>query len=153
MNNLKKLFASFVFVAVTMFVGMAANADTIGVVDLDKILANYTKAQSVSADLQVKEAELQKFIADAQKQLKTAATPLEKKNLEDKLTQDFQTKGQSFKDEQAKQWKMIEDTVYSSIQTVAKSKKIDVVINESSVLMGGIDITDDVTAYLNKQSK
>lgn len=150
MNNMKKLFISFVLIAITMFVSLAANADTIGTVDLDKILANYTKAQSVSADLQVKEAELQKFIADAQKQLKTATTPVDKKNLEDKLTDEFQKKGQAFKDEQAKQWKMIEDNVYAAISTVAKSKKIDVVINENSVLMGGVDITEDVTTYLNK---
>lgn len=150
MNNLKKLFISLVLVAVTLFVSLGANADTIGIVDLDKILSSYNKAQTVQADLQVKEAELQKFIADAQKQLKSASTPVEKKNLEDKLTEEFKKKGEAFKDEQAKQWKMIEDNVYSTIQSVAKSKKIDVVINQNAVLVGGADITDEVITSLNK---
>lgn len=153
MNKLKKLSVSFVFVVITMLSGLAANADTVGVVNLDKVMADYTKAQTVLADLQVKDAELKKFIADAQKQLKTAVTPVEKKNLEDKLSQDFQVKGQAFKDEQVKQWTLLEDTILDSVKTVSKSMKIDVVLNDSSVLVGGTDITEAVTAYLNKQSK
>lgn len=153
MNKLKKLAVSFVFVVITMFISLTANADTIGVVNLDKIMANYNKAQSVLADLQIKDAELKKFIADAQKQLKATTTPVEKKNLEEKLSQDFQTKGQAFKDEQVKQWAMIEDTILESVKVVAKSMKIDVVLNDSSVLIGGNDITEAVTTYLNKSSK
>lgn len=153
MNNLIKLSVSFVFVVMTMFISLTASADTIGVVNLDKIMANYTKAQGVLADLQVKDAELKKFVADAQKQLKDTSTPVEKKNMEEKLSNEFQTKGQAFKNEQIKQWTMIENTILESVKVVAKSMKIDVVLNESSVLIGGNDITEAVTTYLNKQSK
>jgi Skp family chaperone for outer membrane proteins len=48
---------------------------------------------------------------------------------------------------------MIEDTILESVKVVAKSMKIDVVLNDSSVLIGGNDITEAVTTYLNKSSK
>lgn len=151
MRSFKKCLTMLGVALAISFVSLQTFASEVGVVDLDNILANYTKAQDISADLKVKEADLNKFVVDAQKKLNSASTPLEKKNLEDKLTNDFKQKTQDFRDLQAKQYKMLEDNVYSAITTVSKSKKLDVILNKSSVLIGGTDITNEVLSLLNSK--
>lgn len=149
MGNLKKFLTVLGVVGALALSTLGSFASEIGVVNLDDVLAGYSKAQDVSADLKVKEAELQKFLADAQKQLKDAATPVERKNLEAKLTDEFKQRSDSFRDLQAKQYKMLEDNVFAAIESVSKSKKLDVVLNKAGVLIGGTDITNDVLSTLN----
>jgi len=149
MKSFKKYLVIFAAIATIGLSGLQSYAQQVGVVDLDKIVNNYSKAQDVSADLKVKEAELQKFLAEAQKQLKDAPSPVEKKNLEEKLTQQFKTKSEDFKDAQIKQWKQIEDNIFSAIETVSKTNRLDVVLVKSSVLFGGNDVTDQILNLLN----
>jgi Skp family chaperone for outer membrane proteins len=124
-----------------------------GIVDLDKIRDNYTVAQELTADLKVKESDLQKFIMDAQKQIQEAKTPVEKKNLEDKLGEQFNVKRNAYAKDQTAKWSKIEDTVISTIKAVSASKKFDMVLNKQVVIDGGYDITDEVIAKLNTQAK
>jgi Skp family chaperone for outer membrane proteins len=149
MNLIKYFLITLTVAAVFSFAGAKAFAANIGKVDLDKVVSSYTKAQDVSADLKVKEAELQKFLADAQKKLKDTTSPVERKNLEDKLTQEFQIKSQNFRDTQIKQWKEIEDNVFKALETTAKEQKLDVILSQQSVLIGGTDVTDKVLLLLN----
>jgi Skp family chaperone for outer membrane proteins len=144
----KKVILALAVVSVFSFSKVASFAE-VGVVDLDKVIGSYSKAQDVSADLKTKEAELQKFLADAQKQLKNTSSPIEKKNLEDRLTQEFKTKSDNFRDSQIKSWKQIEDNVFNAIDQTAKSRKIDLVLTKASVLSGGADITDQIITVLN----
>ncbi|EKE03030.1 MAG: hypothetical protein ACD_20C00287G0013 [uncultured bacterium] len=150
MRVFKQFLTTLAVVSVIGFSGLASYAE-VAVVDLDKVISNYSKAQDVSADLKVKEAELQKFLADAQKQLKNATSPVDKKNLETKLTNEFKTKADSFRELQIKEWKEIEDTVFNAIDKVSKGKKADLVLNKASVLQGGVDITDQVINIINKK--
>lgn len=149
MTSFKKMFLAVAASGLILFSGLSTYAQGIGVVDVDKVLNNYQKAEDVSADLKVKEADLQKFLADAQKQLKSATSPVDKKNLETKLSQEFKAKSDSFKEAQVQQWKQIEQNIFSAIDQVSQSKKLDIVLNKSSVLTGGADITDQVLSILN----
>ena len=152
MKQVKKFIAILAIAAIAGFSGVQANAQEVGIVDLDKVISNYSKAQDVSADLKVKEADLQKFLADAQKQLKDAGSPVEKKNLEDKLSAEFKTKADNYRELQIKQWKQIEDNVFNAINQVSKEKKLDVILNKAAVLQGGSEITDQVLNLLNTSS-
>lgn len=151
MNIFKKSVLSVALISAVSLSSVAAYAAGVGVVDLDKVVSNYSKAEDVSTDLKNKEIELQKFLTDAQKKLKEAATPVEKKQLEDKLTAEFKTRSDSFKDAQVKEWKQVEDNVYGAINQTAKDQKLDLVLNKASVLVGGTDISDDVIKVLNKK--
>lgn len=152
MSNLKKFLTILAITGMIGFSKFDSYAQEVGIVDLDKVGNNYTKAQDLSADLKIKEAELQKFIADAQKQLKDTSSPVDRKNLEDKLSTDYKTKVESYNDFQLKQLKQIDDNVFSAIDQVAKTKKIDLVLNKTSVLQGGVDLTDSVLGLLNAKA-
>lgn len=121
------------------------------VVDLDKIRENYTAAQELTAELQVKEAELQTFITDAQKQIQNAKTDVEKKNLEEKLGQQFNLKRNAYAKDQAEKWGKIETDVVNSVKDISASKKLDIVLNKQAVIFGGVDITEEVIKKLNKK--
>lgn len=150
MKSLKKIFITLAIISMVSFSGLHSFADT-GVVDLDKVINNYSKYLDFAADMKVKQADVEKFVADTNIQLKDAKTPLEKKNLEEKATKDYEDRIQSIKENQIKQLKEIEDNVYSVIEKTSKCKKIDMVFNKSSVLYGGVDLTDEVIATLNKK--
>jgi len=128
-----------------------SNAEGTGTVDLDKIRENYAAAQELTAELNVKEAELKQFIVDAQKQIQNAKTPLEKKNLEEKLGQQFDIKRMASSKDQAQKWALIENAVIKSIKDISTAKKFDLVLNKQVVIDGGTDITDEVLAKLNTQ--
>jgi len=135
--------------------GYSAKTYAVGtaIVDLDKIRENYTAAQELAADLNVKETELKKFVEEAQKQVQNAKTPLEKKNLEEKLGEQFNIKRNAYAKDQAQKWGVIEDVVVKAIKDVSNSKKFDLVLNKQVVIDGGTDITDDVIAKLNTEAK
>ena len=155
--NIMKMFKRTIVLLAVMSVmcGYSAKSYAAGtaVVDLDKIRENYTVSQELSADLKIKESELQKFVADAQKQIQEAKTPLEKKNLEEKLGEQFNIKRNAYAKDQAQKWGMIEDSVVKSIKEISVFKKFDLVLNKQVVIDGGSDITDEVIKKLNAQAK
>jgi len=150
MKKLRLLISTLICMVVFVSCTSAASAKDFGVVDLNKVIENYTKAQEVTADLKVKEAELQKFVVEAQKQLKEADTPVEKKNLEEKLGEQFNIKRQAFAKEQTQKWQEIEDEIFEQIEEMAKNKNLEMVFNQKSVIVGGVDITDEVIKQLNE---
>lgn len=153
MKNLKLFISTLICAGMLIFCASAANAKGIGVVDLGKIIENYTKAQEVTADLKVKEAELEKFVQGAQDQIKNANTPVEKKNLEEKLAEQFNIKRNAFAKEQSEKWQIIENEVFEKIKKVANDKNLDIVLNKQTVIIGGDNITAEVIKQLNEEAK
>ena len=149
MHYFKSLVIGLALVATIFTTSANVLAQSIGIVDADKVLTNYSKAQDVEADLKVKEAEIQKFIADAQKQIKDAATPVEKSNLEKKLSEEFKLKQTEYRKMQITESEKINNDIIAAIKTIAKEKSIDLVLAKGAVFAGGIDITDDVLKNLN----
>jgi len=130
----------------------AAFAD-IGVVDTDAILQKYSKGQELTAQSKEKEAALQKVREDLLTQLKAGEklSPVEKKNLEDKLNQQFAEKVKEYRDWSAVQQQAVREAFDKAVKEVSESEKLDMVLNKSGVvLQGGKDITEDVLNVMNK---
>ncbi len=153
MKIFKLLIATLICAVLTLSQATAAYAKETGVVDLTKVLENYTFAQEVSADLNVKKAELEKFVVEAQEKIKKSASPVEKKNIEEKLSEQFNIKRNAFAKEQAEKWQQVEDKVFEQIKQTASGKKLDMVLNKQSVIVGGEDITEEVIKKLNDAAK
>lgn len=131
-----------------------AFADTIGLIDLDKVVAGYNKAQSVMADIKVKEAELRKMQADFVKQLEenkknNPKNPIANEQMEKDLSTKLNAKLSEYRDWTATKQKEIDRDLETTIKDVAKSKNIDVVLSKQAVFQGGLDITNDVLGKLN----
>ena len=140
----------FVF---TFFSAAAEAAKEIGVVNLNKVIENYSKAQEITANFKIKESELQQFVLNAQKKIKEAKTPLEKKNLEENLGEQFNLKRNAYAKEQSEKWQMIEADILNKTKALSKQKKFEMILNKSGVIVGGVDITDELIKKLNQDAK
>lgn len=96
---------------------------------------------------------LTQFALDATKKIEEAETPVEKKNLDEKLSQQFNIKKNAFAKEQSEKWESIQDNIFNCIEKVTKEKKLEMVFNKSAVIIGGVDITDEVIKKLNEEAK
>jgi outer membrane protein len=132
-----------------------ALADTIGYVNVDKVLGSYDKYQSVLADIKVREADLRKMQADFVKQLETnrkanAKSPVTADAMEKGLRDKLQARFNEDRDWATTKQKEIDTAVNGTIKQVAMQKGVDVVVNEQALLLGGVDLTNEVVSALNK---
>ncbi len=132
----------------------AQAADTIGTIDYEKLIRSYNKAQMFNDDMKAKEADLEKMQAEFVKQIREAKTkqpnnPVAvdqlQKSLEDKLA----AKVNEYRDTQAAKAKSLETSMTTTIEEVARSKNLSVIIAKQSVFVGGTDITNEVLSKLN----
>ena len=148
MKNLKMMAllmaAGFVFST-----GLSASAE-VGYIDYQKVLDNYSAAQQAVKEIDSKSLELQQFMVDKEKQYKSLDTPLKKQNFEAQTAQEFNAKQEAlFKLRQTK-----ESQILTQVQTAAKSvmvtQKLDAVLSNQVIFVGGVDITDAVIQKLKE---
>jgi len=148
---MKKIIISLVVIGTILCSNLEATAaQTIGFVDMTKILSSYTKAQAITTSVKSQQDEIQKMLTEARNQVQSAQTDSEKKELEKKLTEEIQQKNNVFKAEYEKNVQAIQDNIVNTVKKVAENKKIDCIFRKDNMIIGGKDITDDVLAELNK---
>lgn len=144
-----------------------ANAERIGVVDINKVMGSSKQAAEIKAKLEKKYRPreekllaLQKTIQeDIQKLQRDASvmTDEQKKSLQEKIMkarQGFENKGRAFQQEvnkaQNEEMQKLFGQVKSVVDSVAKSEKYDVVLQKDAVqyIAGNNDITNKVIAKL-----
>jgi len=145
MRNLKNCAVISIACFILTFSNVKAQAEDIGVVDVNKIFTNYSKAQELTTNIKVQET-------DAQKDIKLAKTPADKKKLEDKYTKLLEEKKVAFKTEKLQQLKGLEADILGAINVSVASKNIKYLFKKESMIVGGEDITSDVLSKLNSSA-
>ncbi len=132
----------------------SALAQQVGIVDMQEVTQKYTKAQELAIKVKNREDDLQKLRDSLLGKLKAGdkMTPVEKKNLEDKLNTEFATKFQEYRDWTVTQEQSLKSDFDDALKQVAQNQKLDLIIAKQTVLMGGRDITTDVIDALNKST-
>lgn len=110
----------------------------IGYVDLEQVSREWVRLKEIKQNLEQEVAKLQKEYDE-----KSAKLSQEEKV---KLYQQYQA---SLESKQAAMMKEAEETVAKTVQEVAKSQGLAVVLNKQMVLFGGKDITPEVLQRLN----
>ena len=144
-----------VLVATAVTSASAFAADTVGFVDFSKLLSGYEQFQSFQADSKVKEAEINKMKADFVKQLEVnnkaaASNPIQNENLEKQLAEKFRVKVTEYQTWLNTKNKEIDTRVNTTIKAVATKQGVSVVLDKDQVLVGGVDLTNEVITVLNK---
>lgn len=134
------LVAAFIFVALTS--GVAAADEKIGVIDSQKIIFQHPKFEGVTK-------QLQQISKNKENEMKLA---VDKEPDQNKKAQIFNTKRNELAQEEARLMQPIFKEAELAVRTVAKVKKVTVVIEKSAVYFGGVDITDDVIQELKKNA-
>ena len=148
---MKKSIISLAVIGTIFCASLGASASqTIGFVDMTKILGNYTKAQEITNEIKDQQNEIQKMITDARAQVSEAKTDTERAELEKKLSEEIQQKNNVFKADYEKNVQALQYNIITTVKKVADHKKIDFIFKKDNIIMGGKDITDEVLSELNK---
>lgn len=130
-----------------------AQGHIIGIIDSDMILENYAPAVTVNKQL----ADLRKQIEmDLEQTVREKYGPgdlstlsreqqLEVQKMFDNTDSVFQEQSETLRQEK---WVPIVDEVNAAIESIAMEEKLDVVLEKTAVIYGGVDITQKVIEHL-----
>lgn len=121
---------------------LAADNEKIGVIDSQKIIFQHPRFEAVTK-------QLQKISEQKESETKLA---IDKEPDQNKKAQIFSTKRSEFAQEEARLMQPIFQEAQVAVRTVARLKGVTVVIEQTAVYFGGIDITDDVVQELKKKA-
>ncbi len=127
---------------VVVLAGLATAAESIGVIDPQKVLFQHPKFEQ--AQKQIK-AVVEKKQAEAKAAMDKTTDNNEKQKI-------FETKRQEAAREEQKLMEPLFKDIDLAIRTVAKAKKITIVLDKGQVFFGGIDLTEDVILELKKKN-
>lgn len=150
---MKKL-KSIILAAFIMFsAATAANADSIGYANFEKVLTEYTYAKNAYKDIDNKLTELQQYAIDKDKQYKAIESPIQRKTFEDQTQREFKAKEDKIYDLKVAKETEIKNNILAASKAVAASKKLDVILDYGIIYAGGVDVTNDIIQYLNGPKK
>jgi len=141
--NMKGIKLGIVALAILAVTGIV-NAGGVGYIDYAKVIDNYDYAKQVTKEVDAKGLEMQQYLVDKEKEYKMLDTPLKKQTFEQKTAQEFKAKEEAYMNLKNKR----EQEVYNKIREAAKAvmveQKLDAIMDQRGVFVGGLDITDMV---------
>ena len=144
MKNVKAILLTGVLIALAG----AVNASGVGYIDYARVIDNYDYAQKVTKEVDAKGLEMQQYLVDKEKEYKSLDTPLKKQSFEQKTAQEFRAKEEAYLNLKNKR----EQEVYTKIKDAAKAvmveQKLDAIMDQRGVFVGGVDVTDNVISKL-----
>jgi outer membrane protein len=120
----------------------------VAVVDVPQIIKSSPQIASLKMEQQKKIEELVAFIENAKTNLNKEPNQAKKKTLEESYNKELNIKKDAIDEEYAKKISIIDKDIISIIKDAAKKADYDLVLTKSSVLDGGIDITNDIVKFL-----
>lgn len=147
MKNFKTLTA---LLLTSLFIAGNAFSQTIGVLDYKAVLSNYNYAKETIKMLDSKDTEMQQYMLDKEKQFKNINSPVERKNFEERVQREYKSKIEALTKLKIQKEEEIYNNVLNATRKIATQKKIDIVVDSSVIITGGINITNDVITGLNK---
>ena len=140
---MKKWKLGVILAAIVAMTGVA-NAAGVGYIDYIKVIDNFEYAKKATKEVDAKGLEMQQYLVDKEKEYKALDTPLKKQTFEQKTAQEFKAKEQAYVALKQKR----EQEVYTKIREAAKAvmveQKLDAIMDQRGVFVGGLDITDMV---------
>ena len=130
--------------------GNSANAE-VGFINYQKVLDNYPAAQQAVIDLDAKGLELQQYMLEKEKQYKSLDTPLKKQNFETQTATEFNAKQDALMKLRNDKENQIMTQIQSAAKAIMVSQRLDAVLSDQVIFVGGVDITDLVIQKLKGQ--
>ena len=137
-------------VGLTLSVGNVAKAE-VGYIDYARVLENYPAAQQAVKELDQKGLELQQFMLEKEKQYKGLSTPLQKQNFESQTANELRSRQESLARMQQEREDQILQKVQAAARSVMVAQKLDAILADQIVFVGGVDVTDQVLQQLRGQ--
>ena len=137
---------SFVLVLLSFFLttyGVQAE-NSIAVVDLQKVVSNSNQVKQLKQEHTRKMDELNKIIINARGEIANETDEAKILKIEDKYTNEFNTKKAALEREYNNRLDAIEKSIRDEITKKAQKENYDYVFAKSVLLYGGKDITNEI---------
>ena len=139
---MKKLKLAVMTLAILLFAGNIASAEGIGYIDYQRVVESTPFARDVMKAIDAKALELQQYLVDKEKEYKAIDTPVQKKNFQDKVANDFKAKESAFLKQKVKSEDEIYNKIKEATKTIMVEHKLSAVISDRAVFVGGVDVTN-----------
>jgi Skp family chaperone for outer membrane proteins len=131
---------------------MAQSAPNVGLVDRDKVVTSYPRAQAAVEDIRKAEEHFHATVESSNKQYEDAKNShkpqAELASLQKKLQEQIDSEQKGLESKAKSLESQLEKDINGAIQAEAASKKVDLVLLKPAVLVGGVDITEGVVKRL-----
>ena len=144
---MKKIKIGLIALALVTMTGIA-NAGGVGYIDYAKVIDNYEYAQRATKEVDAKGLEMQQYLVDKEKEYKSLDTPLKKQSFEQKTAQEFKSKEAAYMELKNKREQEVYNKVRDAAKAVMVEHKLDAIMDQRGVFVGGMDITDLVISKL-----
>lgn len=144
---MKTKLIALLFAAGLALSAIPANAE-VGYIDYQRVLENYPAAQQAVKELDAKGLELQQYMLEKEKQYKNLSTPLQKQNFESQTANEVKSKQEALYKLQQDKENQILNQVKTAARSVMVEQKLEAVLSDQVVFVGGVDITDQVLQKL-----
>lgn len=131
-----------------MFLTLASNAAGIGYVNYDTISKTYPLAKKYTTDLNNKINNIKNYTAQKDKEVANAKTAAQKANIRKTALAEIEKRQKDYLATRNKYEIDLTKKISTAVEQVRVQKKLDVVLNKSSVVAGGVDVTQAVLAIL-----
>ncbi len=128
--------------AILLFAGNIASAEGIGYIDYQRVVESTPFARDAMKAIDAKALELQQYLVDKEKEYKAIDTPVQKKNFQDKVANDFKAKESAFLKQKVKSEDEIYNKIKEATKTIMVEHKLSAVISDRAVFVGGVDVTN-----------
>ena len=132
-----KLMAILMAAGLALSFGNSANAE-VGFINYQKVL-------------DAKGLELQQYMLEKEKQYKSLDTPLKKQNFETQTATEFNAKQDALMKLRNDKENQIMTQIQSAAKAIMVSQRLDAVLSDQVIFVGGVDITDLVIQKLKGQ--
>lgn len=139
---MKKFKLAVMTLAILLFAGNIASAEGIGYIDYQRVVESTPFARDAMKAIDAKALELQQYLVDKEKEYKAIDTPVQKKNFQDKVANDFKAKESAFLKQKVKSEDEIYNKIKEATKTIMVEHKLSAVISDRAVFVGGMDVTN-----------
>ncbi len=148
--------SSIIVLIAALFLVSAASsvhADTIGLLDMERLFSNYSEGKQIQVDLQKRRQEYQKEVEAKQKMIEDAKKDKKSEEEVKKMIEKGEGELRPKQEELLQYESEVQGRLVAKIKEITKSvsKKygIDVVVDRRAAYVGGFDLTDFVVEKLN----
>ncbi len=114
----------------------------IGYLDYQRVLENYPAAQQAIKEIDSKGLELQQYMVNKEREYKNLTTPVQKQNFESQTSTEFAQKQEALMKLRTSKENQIMSQVQAAAKAVMVAQKLDAILSDQVIFVGGVDVTD-----------
>lgn len=131
-----------------MFLTLASNAAGIGYVNYDTISKTYPLAKKYTNDLNNKVNGIKNYTKQKEAEVNKAQSAAQKANIRKVALAEIERRQKDYLATRDRYEVDLTKKINAAVEKVRVQKKLDIVLNKTSVVAGGVDITQSVLAIL-----